>query len=199
MSNGWDDDRIATLIEMWRSGATAAKIGERIGVSRNAVIGKMHRLKKAGAIHDDQRVTAAAEPRTSIREPKITPIENGGAREIEKPSEPQPTSGVVLAEKEKTAMANEGDNQLAPIEDVPEPPPTKRGIHLTKLRPRSCRWPLWGGIERPTFRYCGDETPDIEHSYCQHHAEISSRPVVARAPRRPFLVPNVKVSNATKR
>ena len=42
----WTDERIATLTKMWESGATASQIADELGgVSRNAVIGKAHRLK----------------------------------------------------------------------------------------------------------------------------------------------------------
>ena len=41
----WTDERIATLTKMWEGGATASQIAEELGgVSRNAVIGKAHRL-----------------------------------------------------------------------------------------------------------------------------------------------------------
>src|SRR6187399_3179131 len=41
----WTDERIATLTKMWESGATASQIADELGgVSRNAVIGKAHRL-----------------------------------------------------------------------------------------------------------------------------------------------------------
>ena len=41
----WTDERIATLKKMWEGGATASQIADELGgVSRNAVIGKAHRL-----------------------------------------------------------------------------------------------------------------------------------------------------------
>ena len=41
----WTDERIATLTKMWEGGATASEIATELGgVSRNAVIGKAHRL-----------------------------------------------------------------------------------------------------------------------------------------------------------
>lgn len=41
----WDDDNIATLRRLWAEGLSAAEIGRRIGVSKNAVVGKAHRLR----------------------------------------------------------------------------------------------------------------------------------------------------------
>ena len=41
----WTDERIATLKKMWEGGSTASQIADELGgVSRNAVIGKAHRL-----------------------------------------------------------------------------------------------------------------------------------------------------------
>ena len=41
----WTEERIATLTKMWEGGATASQIADELGgVSRNAVIGKAHRL-----------------------------------------------------------------------------------------------------------------------------------------------------------
>lgn len=42
---GWTDERLATLTELWKAGRTASEIAQTLGgVSRNAVIGKAHRL-----------------------------------------------------------------------------------------------------------------------------------------------------------
>ena len=40
----WTPERIASLIELWEEGVTTAEIGRRIGVTKNAVIGKVHRI-----------------------------------------------------------------------------------------------------------------------------------------------------------
>jgi GcrA cell cycle regulator len=40
----WTPERIADLTRLWEEGITTAEIGRRIGVSKNAVIGKVHRI-----------------------------------------------------------------------------------------------------------------------------------------------------------
>jgi GcrA cell cycle regulator len=40
----WTPERIEQLIQLWDEGVTTAEIGRRIGVTKNAVIGKVHRL-----------------------------------------------------------------------------------------------------------------------------------------------------------
>jgi GcrA cell cycle regulator len=44
MSDSWTQERIDQLIELWRQGHSAAEIGRRIGVTKNAVVGKVHRM-----------------------------------------------------------------------------------------------------------------------------------------------------------
>ena len=66
----WTDDRIASLKQMWAEGATAAAIAERLGgLSRSAVLGKIHRLrpsvaKKAKSCEENK----CCEEKTSRRE-----------------------------------------------------------------------------------------------------------------------------------
>ena len=53
----WTDSRIEVLHSMWRSGCTAKAIGHKLGCSRNAVIGKLHRdgIKKDGGVPGEPR------------------------------------------------------------------------------------------------------------------------------------------------
>ncbi len=46
---GWSDDRVTTLSQLWRAGLPASQIAQQLGgVTRNAVIGKVHRLGLRG-------------------------------------------------------------------------------------------------------------------------------------------------------
>src|ERR1700759_1654735 len=46
---GWDDERVATLKKLWLEGLSASQIAKQLGgVTRNAVIGKVHRLGLSG-------------------------------------------------------------------------------------------------------------------------------------------------------
>ncbi len=44
----WTAERIAELKHLWAAGTPTAEIGRRLGVSKNAVVGKVHRLGLAG-------------------------------------------------------------------------------------------------------------------------------------------------------
>lgn len=59
----WTDDRIAELARLWQAGHSASEIGKRLGVSKNAVVGKAHRLRLPGRPSPIKREAAArAEP-----------------------------------------------------------------------------------------------------------------------------------------
>lgn len=61
----WPHSRIAILKQMWTDGATAAAIAERLGVSRSAVLGKIHRLRHRTA---EQKLAAVLERRRAARQ-----------------------------------------------------------------------------------------------------------------------------------
>lgn len=108
----WTDERIATLKKMWEGGATASQIAEELGgVSRNAVIGKAHRLglksrpspvkandkkKKAAAKKPAAKPAAAKKPaaKTAAAKPAAKPVakapEASGGKKADVPSQPLP-------------------------------------------------------------------------------------------------------------
>jgi len=112
----WNEERIATLTKMWEAGATASQIADELGgVSRNAVIGKAHRLglkarpspvkandKKVGLdegeVEDVERpLAAAARPRPRPPEAPLaeTPVEEEDEEVEAEPvnSQPLPHTG----------------------------------------------------------------------------------------------------------
>jgi GcrA cell cycle regulator len=63
----WTEERVAALQQLWAQGLSASQIAERLGsVTRNAVIGKAHRLGLAGR-PSPIRVEPAAAPAAPVR------------------------------------------------------------------------------------------------------------------------------------
>ncbi|MDE1918978.1 MAG: GcrA cell cycle regulator, partial [Sphingomonadales bacterium] len=62
----WTDERIEKLTKMWEGGSTASQIADELGgVSRNAVIGKAHRLglkARPSPVKANERSEAAPAP-----------------------------------------------------------------------------------------------------------------------------------------
>ncbi len=112
----WTEDRIATLTKMWEGGSTASQIAEELGeVSRNAVIGKAHRLGlksrpspvKAGA---KKAAKTKAADKTAPRKPTAKPRATAPARPAPAPPAPAP-----MAKADAPAAAAKGNNAPQPM------------------------------------------------------------------------------------
>ena len=68
---GWTEERVAELKKLWAEGHSASQIAKRLGsVTRNAVIGKVHRLGLSGRAKAKPAV--AARPRKVVKAPQRT-------------------------------------------------------------------------------------------------------------------------------
>ena len=156
----WTDDRVELLKKLWSEGFSASQIAA--GVTRNAVIGKVHRLGLSGR----GKGSTPGAPRT--RKPR--PI---GA--------PPPTAPVLRG---NTALAAKftprPEAQPAPVlqfdEDVVIP--LSERVTIMDLRESMCRWPM-GDPTKPEFRFCGARSI-TGLPYCTHHARIAYQPVADR-------------------
>ncbi len=119
----WTDERIETLRKMWEAGQTASQIAEQLGgVSRNAVIGKAHRLglqSRPSPVKPNEPVAKAA---TSAPEPKPSPPPRVAA------PPPPPTPKVAAPAPVPVAVVDEPDEPVieavaTPVIDTPAPPP----------------------------------------------------------------------------
>lgn len=156
----WNDERVELLKKLWQDGLSASQIAAELGgVTRNAVIGKVHRLGLSGRIK-------SSTPSLAPRRPRAAP----------QPSQPRPR------------FATQGNVALAPS-PMPEPAPAPRQaaevmpfscerVTIMELRECMCRWPL-GDPSRPDFRFCGAKsTPGA--AYCDHHARMAYQTVSER-------------------
>ena len=162
----WTDERVELLKKLWSDGLSASAIATELGgVTRNAVIGKVHRLGLSG------RAKAPA-PQTQRR-----------AKPTRVPSHPMRTTALVrgntaLASDLAPALAPEpqAEAEHRPVEDVVIP--LSERVTIMELREQMCRWPL-GDPGREDFRFCGGRsTPGVP--YCSHHAAIAYQPVLDR-------------------
>lgn len=144
----WTEERVALLKQLWGEGKTAAEIAKSLGnITRNAVIGKAHRLKLSGRAsplpaNGSERVTLST-PRPTNRAPR--PSNTNAERAL-------PIASPIIA-------------------PVFEPYVEGKGIKLVELKESTCRWPL-GDPKDENFRFCGCKTVE-GLPYCDHHVRIA--------------------------
>jgi GcrA cell cycle regulator len=125
----WTDERIATLKKMWEGGATASEIAAELGgVSRNAVIGKAHRLglkaRPSPVKANEKKKPAAAAPAAKKPAPAAaprTPAEPAErAAPVEAAERPAPRSAAPAAPRGEPAGDGAGAPAAAPAENLPK-------------------------------------------------------------------------------
>ncbi|HAJ90910.1 MAG TPA: gcrA cell cycle regulator family protein [Rhodospirillaceae bacterium] len=151
---GWTDERVVLLKRLWVEGKTAAEIAKLIGggVTRNAVIGKAHRLKLSGRISPIQENTRGG-----------IGGEAGGSRSVSTPRKSQKATIAKVSNREIIAPV-----QLPPVQ---ENYCFGDGVSLVDLKERMCRWPI-GDPKESGFKFCGGPS-DEGIPYCNHHARVA--------------------------
>jgi len=160
----WTDERVELLRKLWLEGLSASQIANELanGISRNAVIGKVHRLGLAGR--------AKAPSTASPRAPRIRPTRHAAPR----------MAGV--ATRGNTALALKPQHlaiaEPEPIEEIVIP--ISERVTIMELREAMCRWPL-GDPATPEFRFCGAKKPATATGpYCAYHSRLAYQPVNER-------------------
>jgi len=203
----WTDERIAKLTRMWEGGATASQIAEELGnVSRNAVIGKAHRLglkarpspvkpnekPEAPVAEAKPARSADAAPRAAAPRPASPPPRPASAPAGQTPaaSAATPQPRIVSVGPGGFLRQGPGDQQ-API--PPAPPrrlvPAKPSpeiadkTSLLDLNDRICRWPM-GHPGEPDFHFCGEKV-NPGFPYCVEHCGRAFQAQLPRGHRRP--------------
>ncbi|MEI9928559.1 MAG: GcrA family cell cycle regulator, partial [Sphingomonas sp.] len=197
----WTDERIETLKKMWNSGLTATQIAEELGgVSRNAVIGKAHRLglpaRPSPVKPNEPKAEAAPRPAPTAAAPAPVAAPQVAAEPAapRAPAEPKPdaAAGPTMRSVGPGGFLRQNPGeQSAPI--TPAPPrrlvPAKPSdaiagkTSLLDLNDRICKWPL-GHPGEPDFHFCGDKV-NPGFPYCVAHCGHAYQAQLPRRDRRP--------------
>lgn len=169
---GWTEQQIETLKKMWGNGYSANDIAKNLGggVTRNAVIGKAHRLKLSAG---SAPARAAATPPSKTAGVVVTKINKVSTKR--RTSMLRTLSPAQHMDVPARATTIARPSLMRPIETVRR----TEGIPVTKAGERHCRWPI-GDPRSPDFRFCGC---DIHEGlpYCAHHARIAYQTVSRRS------------------
>ena len=151
----WTADRVEILSKLWAEGLSASQIAAKLGgVSRNAVIGKVHRLGLSGRAKPKRKAkptTGTAKTTTSTR--KRQPVKRRAV--LRQPPKPLP---VPLKAK---------------------PLPSGEYATILTINEHLCKWPI-GDPAKSDFRFCGRGT-DKGEPYCKSHAQLAYQPSRRRA------------------
>jgi GcrA cell cycle regulator len=161
----WTDERVEALKKLWADGLSASQIAAELGgITRNAVIGKVHRLGLSGRA----KSPSSAAPR---------------------PRKPRATSHMLRVSRSSmrgnTALAHAYELDIEPepqlIDNVI---PLGQRRSLLELTENTCRWPI-GDPGTADFFFCGGPTI-TSLPYCAYHSRVAYQPANARRDRRPF-------------
>lgn len=170
----WTDQQIKMLKDMWGNGYSASEIAGRLGggLTRNAVIGKAHRLKLSAQVNSAKSEAA-----------RITRVSGSGVvagvaaavkatRKRTSMLRPLPVVPTPSATAPATVIAKQSQPQTA-LRDFFRPAEMRRGegIAVIKAGERHCRWPV-GDPRSPEFRFCGC-TAHEGLPYCIDHARVA--------------------------
>ncbi len=164
----WTEERVALLTRLWTEGHTASQIAEQFGdITRNAVIGKVHRLGLSGRAAESRFRAARIKMRPRSHKPRAGtgaayPVQGNAALKAE-------TNPAVW-----TAPARRPDLRPVPQPDVETGPV----VGLLELKENSCRWPI-GDPDQPGFGFCGCQKPH-DGPYCERHAAMAFQPAARR-------------------
>lgn len=164
----WTDDQIARLKFLWRQGYSASQVAKDLGggLTRSAVIGKVHRVglsgraqpAKPGATVSASRRADSDAARGAVQKLKIATDKRAHNRPTVKPPK--------LAQEFGTASRPKSEPKApTPINDDASAP------RLAESTRYSCKWPL-GNPDEPDFGWCSHEK-QAGSPYCLGHTRMA--------------------------
>ncbi len=161
----WTDERVEQLKKLWSDGLSASQIAAELGgITRNAVIGKVHRLGLSG------RTKAPSSSAPRQRKPR--------AQHMMRVSRPAVRGNTALAQ----AFSYDYEIEPEPMQAENIVPMGQRRS-LLELNEQTCKWPI-GDPASAEFYFCGGHAM-TGLPYCGYHSRIAYQPPAARRDKRP--------------
>ena len=206
----WTDERVETLKKMWAEGQSASQIAKELGgVTRNAVIGKVHRLGLSNRVGPGGEEGVEEELAAPVAPPVAPPEPVRPAHVVEEPrvaaapvapERPAPAAAAAPAAQPpviapiplRKAIIPAGQplppqpsaNEISPeaLASVREVEKRAKKLTLMELTERTCKWPI-GDPATEDFWFCG--LPSVAGKpYCEAHVGVAFQPMSARRDRR---------------
>ncbi len=189
----WTDERVELLKKMWGEGQSASQIAKELGgVTRNAVIGKVHRLGLSNRA-SGTGAAKAAEPKSkpaaaaTKAEPKPKPAPK---TEAARPAAPAAEAKPSVPARKQIIPAGQplppqpSANEISPeaLAKVNEVEKKAKKLGLMELTERTCKWPV-GDPATEDFWFCGLPV-QAGKPYCEAHVGVAFQPMSARRDRK---------------
>jgi len=158
----WTDERVELLKKLWAEGLSASQVAKQLGgVTRNAVIGKVHRLGLSGRATPSRPARPRAPtPRTLTHvRGRPDPLVAERADETDEAEVTMKRAAEARAEAENFSSSTELTTVLT-------------------LTEHNCKWPI-GDPGRPNFHFCG-RGADHNSPYCAEHSKLAYQPMQPR-------------------
>lgn len=192
MSKGWDNATLKKLKALTGKGLSTSEIGKRLGMSKNAIVGKLNRLgwnAKAGGA----AIAEVAEKKTATAKKTATTVKKVAEKKSAVKKGPAKTTkeavkGVVKGTAKKTESKAKTNKAVAKKEVTTKveksAPAAKKSdakslavhqriiqhsLEMANLKPNQCRWPI-GDPDSEHFHFCG-ETVFVGKPYCYEHCK----------------------------
>lgn len=161
----WTDERVELLTKLHADGLSSSQIGGRLGVTRNSVISKIHRLGLANGRLPLSRKKMTGMVRLHRRD--LATI--NGRRKMSGQSPYASLEAYLATAARKRAEVEE----YASVPEVEVPPTERKGV--LDLEPGDCRWPIGDPQQAKDFHFCnGKSVPGLP--YCDHHCRRAYEP-----------------------
>ncbi|ABV94349.1 putative gcrA cell cycle regulator [Dinoroseobacter shibae DFL 12 = DSM 16493] len=204
----WTDERVEILKTMWGEGKSASQIAKELGgVTRNAVIGKVHRLglsnrnggggstaAKAAEPAKKDSAQAAAKPAKAAEKPRPAPEPaNTPKTDAARPAEAAPAAASApeptplrrtIVPAGQPLPPQPSANEISPeaLASVREVEKKAKKLSLMELTERTCKWPI-GDPATEEFWFCGLPV-QAGKPYCEAHVGVAFQPMSSRRDRR---------------
>jgi GcrA cell cycle regulator len=191
----WTDERVELLKKMWGDGQSASQIAKELGgVTRNAVIGKVHRLglsnRATGSAATKSESKAKPAPAPKAETAPKPAADSGPKTEAARPPTPTAQTRPGVPARRQIIPAGQplppqpSANEISPeaLAKVNEVEKKSKKISLMELTERTCKWPV-GDPATEDFWFCGLPVK-AGKPYCEAHVGVAFQPMSARRDRR---------------
>ncbi|MDE4176503.1 GcrA family cell cycle regulator [Phaeobacter sp. PT47_59] len=198
----WTDERVELLKKMWGEGQSASQIAKELGgVTRNAVIGKVHRLGLSNratggaksAEPKEKPAAASAAPKPAAKpkpQPKAEPKTEPARAAAPAASAAAPETKAAIPARKQIIPAGQplppqpSANEISPeaLAKVNEVEKKAKKLSLMELTERTCKWPV-GDPATEDFWFCGLPVQQGK-PYCEAHVGVAFQPMSSRRDRK---------------